>query len=83
MNTKRIPALVIASLLASSAQASVDLIAIGRLDGNYEDLASQTAAPLENSIAGNRLGGIDSGLAYAGEQQFSGLARSRTQCQQL
>jgi len=74
MLTKRILPVLISSLLAStSAYASVDLIAIGSINGNYEDLASQTAAPLENGIAGNRLGGIGSGFAYAGGGNFLAL----------
>jgi hypothetical protein len=62
--------LVVTSLLASAAHASVDLIAIGTIDGAYEDLAAQTAGPLENGIPGNRLGGIGSDLAYAGGTTF-------------
>ena len=73
MITKRILPVLISSLLASSAYASVDLIAIGSIDGNYEDLASQTAARLENGVAGNRLGGIGSGFAYAGDGNFLAL----------
>src|SRR5262245_17800500 len=56
-----------------SAHADVDLIAIGIISGTYEDLSSQTAAPLENGVAGNRLGGIGSGLAYAGGDIFLAL----------
>jgi len=58
---------------ASAAQAQIDLIAIGQIDGNYQDLSTRTAAPLENGVAGNRLGGIGSGLAYAGGNIFLGL----------
>jgi hypothetical protein len=53
----------------SGAQA-VDLIAIGTISGTYEDFATETAAPLENGVPGNRLGGIGSGLAYAGGTTF-------------
>jgi hypothetical protein len=53
--------------------AAVDLIAIGTLSGAYEDLSSETTAPLENGVAGNRLGGIGSGLAYAGGKTFLAL----------
>ena len=56
-----------------SAHAAVDLIAIGSISGSYEDLSSQTAAPLENGVAGNRLGGLGSGLAYAGGDTFLAL----------
>ena len=69
---KRLTAPLFASaLLASvSAHADINLIAIGKISGNYEDLSTQTAAPLENGIAGNRLGGIGSGFAYAGGTTF-------------
>ena len=56
-----------------SAHAAVDLIAIGSMSGTYEDLSGRTAAPPENGVAGNRLGGIGSGLAYAGGDIFLAL----------
>ena len=66
--------LLIASLAASgAARASVDLIAIAIIDGGLYDLATQTAAPLENGVPGNLLGGIGSGLAYAGGTTFLAL----------
>lgn len=55
-----------ALFVSPAAHATVDLIAIGSLDAHVGDLATQTAAPLENGIAGNLLGGIGSGLTYAG-----------------
>ena len=69
---KRLMASLLASTLLTSvsAHADINLIAIGKISGNYEDLSSQTAAPLENGIAGNRLGGIGSGFAYAGGTTF-------------
>lgn len=70
---KLLPALIASLLSPVAAQASVDLIAIGEINGNYEDLATQTAGPLENNIAGNRLGGIGSGFAYAGGTTFLAL----------
>lgn len=57
------------SCLLPSARA-VDLIAIGSINGAYEDFATETAMPLENGVAGNRFGGIGSGLAYAGGTLF-------------
>src|SRR5205085_5854592 len=45
-------------------------IAIGTLSGNGSDLSAETAAPLENGAAGNLLGGIGSGLGYAGCNVF-------------
>lgn len=53
-----------------AAQAAPDLVAVGTLSGNYQDLATETAAPLESGIAGNALGGLGSGLAYAGGNTF-------------
>jgi len=73
MFRKTLLSVAITSLFASAGHASVDLIAIGEIDGSYEDLSSQTAAPLENGVAGNRLGGIGSGLAYAGGTSFLAL----------
>jgi len=58
------------TLFARAAYAEPKLIAIGAVSGLYEDLATQTAAPLENGFPGNRLGGIGSGLAYAGGNTF-------------
>ena len=49
------------------------LIAIGTISGFYEDFATQTAAPLENGVRGNRLGGIGSGIAYLGGDFFVAL----------
>jgi hypothetical protein len=74
MTGKKLLPLLISSLFASSAaQAGVDLIAIGGISGAYEDLAAQTAGPLENGVPGNRFGGIGSGLAYAGGTTFLAL----------
>ena len=66
--------LAISSLFTTGVvQADVELIAIGGISGTYEDLAADTAAPLENGIPGNRFGGIGSGFAYAGGTTFLGL----------
>jgi hypothetical protein len=65
--------LFLAAVVAPVTRASVDLMAIGIISGAYEDLASQTAAPLENGVPGNRLGGIGSGIAYAGGTTFLAL----------
>ncbi len=63
-------------ILSTSAHASIisgQLIAIGSLTGSsagaYADLSGLTGA-LENGVAGNSLGGIGSGLAYAGGNTF-------------
>src|SRR5262245_51738474 len=60
-------------LLAAAVQAGPTLIAIGSVSGTYEDLALETAPPLENGVPGNRLGGLGSGLAYAGGNIFLAL----------
>jgi len=70
MSKKKITALLLASFLYVPAAHATDLIAIGTVSGAYEDFATQTSAPLENGIPGNRLGGIGSGLAYAGGTTF-------------
>jgi hypothetical protein len=66
-------ALVTVLLGTASSQAAPTLIAIGGVSGTYEDLAIETAAPLENGTPGNRLGGMGSGLAYAGGNTFLAL----------
>jgi hypothetical protein len=63
---KLLPLALAATFAAAPAYAGVDLIAIGTLSGTTTDLSTQTAAPLENGAAGNLLGGIGSGVAYAG-----------------
>jgi hypothetical protein len=68
-----LPLLISALFASTAANAGVDLIAIASIDGTYEDLSAQTAAPLESGIAGNRLGGIGSALAYAGGNTFLAL----------
>jgi hypothetical protein len=74
MPRKYLLALVLALLFAAStAHAAIDLIAIGSVSGSYEDFAIATAGPLENGVPGNRLGGIGSGLAYAGCNTFIAL----------
>ncbi|MEH2192027.1 MAG: esterase-like activity of phytase family protein [Nostoc sp.] len=56
--------------VAPAAKAEVKLIAIGSLSGNIRDLSKKTSDPLENGVSGNLLGGIGSGLAYAGCNTF-------------
>ncbi|MEH2247952.1 esterase-like activity of phytase family protein [Nostoc sp.] len=56
--------------IAPAANAEVKLIAIGSLDGKISDHSTETSAPLENGVAGNLLGGLGSGLAYAGNNTF-------------
>lgn len=61
-------ALSIASPLL--AHAGPQLLAIGSIQAGGGDMATQTAGPLENGAAGNLLGGIGSGLAWAGGSTF-------------
>jgi hypothetical protein len=70
MAKKILPSLLPLLMVAHVAYADIDLIAIGQIDGNYQDLSKRTATPLESGVAGNILGGIGSGLAYAGANIF-------------
>lgn len=61
-------------LASTSAQAAgIDLIAVGQVNSSGADKAIQTSAPLENRVPGNLLGGLGSGLAYAGCRTFLAL----------
>ena len=55
---------------AALTSGSVDLVAVGSLAGTLADRSAATAGPLENGLAGNLLGGLGSGLAYAGWGRF-------------
>jgi len=66
-------ALVTLLLTGAVAHAGPTLIATGSISGTYEDFALDTAAPLENGVPGNRLGGMGSGLAHAGGNIFLAL----------
>jgi hypothetical protein len=71
-------ALALATLLVQTTHATPppagpSIIAIGVIDGLYEDFAKKTAAPLENGTPGNRLGGIGSGLTWIGGNRFLAL----------
>jgi hypothetical protein len=54
----------------TASQAAPILLAVGSLSGSLTDLSTQTAGPLENGVAGNLLGGLGSGIAYAGGNTF-------------
>jgi Esterase-like activity of phytase len=74
MKNKHLAWLAVSSLLGiPAAHADIELIATGNISGTYEDLAHNTAKPLENGVPGDRLGGIGSGLAYAGGTTFLAL----------
>jgi len=49
---------------------TLDLVAIGTISGTISDFSDETADPLENGVAGNLLGGLGSGIAYAGCNTF-------------
>ncbi|MDB5814982.1 MAG: sorting protein [Rhodocyclales bacterium] len=68
-NKKIIPLLLAAILATSAAHATVSLLAVGTLSGSA-DLSSQTSGLLENGVAGNILGGMGSGFAWAGGNTF-------------
>ncbi len=71
MNKKALLPLLIATIFgATAAQAATSLIAIGSISGSIFDLSTQTAGPLENGVAGNLLGGVGSGFAWAGGSIF-------------
>ena len=53
-----------------SSAAEPVLIAIGSVNGLYEDFSAETAGRLANGVPGNRLGGIGSGLAHLGGDWF-------------
>jgi hypothetical protein len=52
------------------ANAAPDLIATASIPATYEDLSNRTAAPLENGVPGNRLGGMGSSITYTGGDTF-------------
>jgi hypothetical protein len=72
MNIKKkiIPVICALLLAVPAAHASIDLIAIGSLNGTFSDLSSQTSGTLENGVAGNLLGGLGSGIGWAGGNTF-------------
>jgi len=63
-------ALVVALCGLKPALAAPVLLATGTLNGSGGDLSAATAGPLENGTAGNLLGGIGSGIAWAGGNTF-------------
>src|SRR5262249_48014561 len=66
-------AVVSCAFSASTVHSAPVLIAIGSLAPDIPDLSTATAGPLENGVAGNLLGGIGSGLAWAGGNTFIAL----------
>jgi len=76
MLRKSLLSLLVMSGIASSVSASPALVAIGSLSGSsggaYADLSGLTG-PLENGANANLLGGLGSGLAWAGGSTFLAL----------
>nr|WP_316639443.1 esterase-like activity of phytase family protein [uncultured Roseateles sp.] len=71
----RLPSLLLATAFAASvphAHAAIDLIATGSLSGAFSDLSGLNYT-LENGAAANLLGGMGSGLAWAGGNTFLAL----------
>ena len=65
---RRIIALILASAMAAPSHAALVYLANGQLVGTSD--RSGLTAPLENGVAGNVLGGIGSGLTYAGGNTY-------------
>lgn len=63
--------LLTALMAAPAAEAAPTLIAIGTLNGAGD--LSGLGAPMENGVPGDILGGLGSGLAYAGGNTFLAL----------
>ena len=71
MNNSRVLSTLLAGLcLALNANAAPILLATGTLASNGADLSQATAGLLENGLAGNLLGALGSGLAWAGGNTF-------------
>lgn len=63
-------AIVAAAAPMLNAQAGIQLIATSSTSGAYQDRSTDTSGTLENGVAGNRLGGLGSAIAYAGGDTF-------------
>ena len=76
MKTKSVIALLVASIfIVPAAQAAPILLGIGSLSNVASDLSGLTNT-LENGKANNLLGGMGSGIAYAGGNTFLYLAKA-------
>ncbi|MBU6246560.1 MAG: esterase-like activity of phytase family protein [Xanthomonadaceae bacterium] len=73
MPGRRVLTLALLLALPAAAQATVRLLAIGQLDAHRRDLSTATAAPLENGVPGNRLGGLGSAIDQVGCGEFVAL----------
>ena len=68
----RLLATALAATLCVTAHAAPTLLARGSLPGSFTDLSGLSGL-MENGVAGNLLGGLGSGLAWAGGNTFLGL----------
>ena len=65
--------LAASTAFAVSSAHAIELIAVGRLTGSAVGVGADSSglgAPLENGLPGNLLGGLGSGLAWAGGSTF-------------
>lgn len=68
---KKFPAISLILLsLSTAAYADVTLIATGKIDASGRDLSARTSGALESGEPGNLLGGMSSGLTYAGSNTY-------------
>lgn len=67
-----LPALAAAACLMSGTAHAVDLVAIGKMSATARDYSQQSGL-LENGTPGDLLGGMGSGLAWAGGNVFLAL----------
>ncbi len=72
MRLKQLSLVLAATFAASTAHAGFDLLGIGSLSATAHDLSGQSGL-LENGVAGDLLGGMGSGLAWAGGNTFLAL----------
>lgn len=72
MRLKQLSLVLAATFAASTAHAGFDLLGMGSLSATAHDLSGQSGL-LENNVAGDLLGGIGSGLAWAGGNTFLAL----------
>ncbi|WP_374594613.1 esterase-like activity of phytase family protein [Aquabacterium sp.] len=72
MRLKQLSLVLSAAFAATSAHAGFDLLGIGSLSATAHDLSGQSGL-LENGVAGDLLGGMGSGLAWAGGNTFLAL----------
>jgi hypothetical protein len=73
VSTSTDPSNAVAASASALADDPIELIAIGTLDASGGDRSRETSGALENGTPGNLLGGMGSGLAFAGGHDFLAL----------